>query len=249
MYSARQLYESIVPYETRLWFYKLRHHRDYRKLRTTVFPSEKGSFSLKPYDEHQCIFIHITKTAGTSVAKALFSYLPYHYSAIDYRVIFGRKDFERYFKFAFVRNPWDRVYSAFRYLKSGGWNEEDKIWGEDNLSKFEDFDQFVKQWLTPENIKSHIHFHPQHQFICDKNGSLLIDYIAYFETLEEDFKQIADRLKIDSSIAHHNANPASSYLNIYNDETKKIVASVYDKDIEIFGYDFDNIRHRKIISD
>ncbi|MCK4708665.1 MAG: sulfotransferase family 2 domain-containing protein [Gammaproteobacteria bacterium] len=246
---ARKLYNILLPYETRLRFYKLRHLADYKKLRTAVHPSAKGDFSLKPFDEHECIFIHITKTAGTSVAKSLFNYLPYHYKAVDYRVIYGRKTFDQYFKFAFVRNPWDRVYSAYRYLKSGGWNEEDRLWSEKNLAEFDNFNQFITQWLNSSNIKKHIHFTPQHQFICDEKGQLLIDYLAYFETINEDFTNIANRLNIETTIAHHNANPADSYLNIYNKKSRDIVADIYSKDIALFGYDFEGIKQRRVISD
>ena len=199
---AQKIYSTLFSYETKLWLYKIRHLGEYKSLRKTVYPSPKGDFSLKPYDENKCIFIHITKTAGTSVAKSLFGYLPYHYKAIDYRVIYGRKIFEQYYKFAFVRNPWDRTYSAYRYLKSGGWNDDDKLWAEQNISEFDDFNQFIENWLTLSNIKKHIHFTPQYKFICDNKDNLLINYLAYFETINDDFEQIARHLNIDANIGH-----------------------------------------------
>ena len=243
-----QLYKSIIPYETQLWLYKLRHLSDYKGLKTNIYPSEKGDFSLKPFDEYECIFIHITKSAGTSVAKCLFGYLPYHYTAIDYRVIYGRRTFNKYFKFAFVRNPWDRVYSAFRYLKAGGWNDNDKIWTEQHLKEYKIFDDFVKKWLSIENIKKHKHFWPQSQFICDSNNRLLVDYLAYFETINDDYDIIRNKLGIGQDIGHHNANPGNSYRDAYDDESRDIVAKVYSTDIELFGYDFNGIRERKTIS-
>lgn len=241
----RQLYTSIFNYETRLWLYKQRHQRQYKELRQIIHPSEKGDFSLKPFDENKCIFVHITKTAGTSVAKSLFNYLPYHYTAIDYRVIYGRKKFNNYFKFAFVRNPWDRLHSAYRYLQSGGWNEDDKKWFDSNLKQYNDFNDFVKNWLSPSNIKKHVHFLPQKHFICDNHNNILINYLAYFETINEDFNKIAIQLNIDAKIGHHNANTSSSYLDVYNDETKKIVGEIYHDDITLFGYEFDGIKQRQ----
>lgn len=242
----RSIYETLVPYEQRLAFYKWRHPEKFRELRSKVNPSPKGDFSLKPFDQHQAIFIHITKTAGTSVAKSLFGYLPYHYTAIQYRVFFGKKTFDNYFKFAFVRNPWDRLYSAYRYLKTGGWNEKDEAWGKTHLAQYNDFNEFVIDWLTPENIKKHLHFKPQHEFVCDRHGKLLLDYIAYFETLNEDFHKIAAHLNIEATLESLNQNPGNSYKEVYSLPAISRVEEIYAKDIALFGYSFDTIASRRI---
>jgi hypothetical protein len=244
----RHTYRSLLSYESRLWLYKHRHKKEYELLRKSIHPSSKGDFSLKPFDEHKSIFIHITKTAGTSIAKALFGYLPYHYTAIDYRVIYGRKLFDQYFKFAFVRNPWDRLYSAYRYLKAGGWNDDDKVWAQDNLSQYESFQSFVKQWLTKDNINKHKHFWPQSRFICDESNNLLIDHLAYFETINDDYDVIKKKLSTGQDIGHNNANPGNSYREAYDDESRDIVAEIYATDIALFGYDFDGIRQRNNLS-
>lgn len=246
--ELRKLYQSLVPYEVRFRFYKLRHSGEIRKLRSHVYTSDKGDFSLKAFDQHKCLFIHITKTAGTSVATSLFNYLPYHYTAIEYRVIYGKRDFNNYYKFAFVRNPWDRLYSAYRYLKIGGWNDTDRRWASQNIGDFDDFNQFVKQWITKENIQKHLHFKPQYEFICDNNKRLLLNYLAYFETLESDFNHICRKLNIDAKLAHHNINPGSSYIDAYDDISRNIVNEVYADDIELFGYKFDGIADRKIVN-
>ena len=241
-------YTTLLDDETRLWLYKQRHRDEYRKLRHNVYPSDKGNFSLKPYDKYQCIFIHITKTAGTSIAKSLFNYLPYHYTAIDYRVIYGKKAFNHYYKFAFVRNPWDRLYSAYRYLKAGGWNDNDQQWAAKNISKFDNFNNFVINWLTSENIKHHIHFKPQHEFICDRKGNILLDYLAYFETINKDFDKIINKLNLNVQLEKHNINLGSNYLNIYQPESIERVRQVYSHDIELFGYEFDHIEKRNIVA-
>lgn len=243
----KNIYTKIIPHEQRMLLYKLRNKKEYQDLRSKIYPSPKGDFSLKPYDENKTIFIHITKTAGTSVAKSLFGYLPYHYTAIDYRVIYGRTKFKNYFKFAFVRNPWDRLYSAYRYLQSGGWNKEDKLWAETNLAKYDDFNDFVLNWLSLSNIQEHIHFKPQYEFIYDNKGNILIDFVAYFETINEDFSYIANKLKLNSSLGTHNANPGKSYKDIYSKESSEKVALIYKKDINLFGYHFDKINTRLIL--
>ena len=243
----REFYQSSLPYESKLRLYKIRHPLKYRKLRTMVYSSPKGDFSLKPFDEHRCIFIHITKTGGTSIAKSLFGYLPYHYSAIDYRVIYGSKLFYSFFKFAFVRNPWDRLYSAYRYLMNGGWNEQDKDWTQNNISQYNNFNSFVRDWLCKENIHRHVHFWPQYRFICDKNDQILVNYLGYFETLKNDYDRISSLLNINNEIGRHNINPGKDYSKAYAADTRDIVARVYSKDIDLFGYDFNGIRIRTMV--
>lgn len=241
----RSVYRSAIPAEWRYWLYGLRHPMAMRQLRTVVHPSPKGNFSLRGFDERRAIFVHIPKAAGTSVALSLFGELPYHYTAGHYRVIFGRRTYRRYFKFAFVRNPWDRLYSAYHYLRAGGWNDADKAWAEANLARFTSFDQFVLEWLTRERLASYMHFHTQASFICDWRGRPIIDHLGYFETLEEDFRLIAARLGVDAALGHVNRSDRKDYRAAYSSAAMERVAEVYREDIEAFGYDFDGIHHRK----
>ena len=63
----------------------------------------RGEFSHFA-DEHQCIFIHIPKAAGTSVTLTLFGKGSRHVPWFEYYQANPRK-FRKYFKFAFVRIP------------------------------------------------------------------------------------------------------------------------------------------------
>ena len=241
------IYKTLFSEESRYWLYKVRHLREFQKLRTTVYQSPKGDFSLRSFDLHCCLFIHIPKSAGTSVAKSLFGELPYHYTATQYRVIFGRRTFNRYFKFAFVRNPWDRLYSAYSYLKDGGWNDEDRSWYMENLGGMPDFNKFVMDWLMPERLHSHLHLMPQTNFICDRRGGVLLDFMGYFETIREDFATVAKHLKMKKQLAHVNTSKRLDYRDIYTPAAIEKVKSLYRKDIENFGYTFDGIDSRKAI--
>ena len=238
--GLRSVYKQLVPYEQRQRLYKARHPEEYEHLRTAVYTSEKGDFSLRSYDQLNCLFVHITKTAGTSVALSLFGELPYHYTAIDYRVIYGKRDFNEYFKFGFVRNPWDRLYSAYRYLQGGGWNSDDAAWAEQNLSDIRDFEDFVVNWLTPEKLNSHVHFWPQSRFIADAKGRLLLDYCARFETIDQDYQKIAQHLNINTALKSTNASARKKdFRTEYTAEMREKVLSLYGQDISLLGYDFD----------
>ena len=239
-------YKRLFNYEYRYWLYKLRNPQSFKDLRTNVYKSPKGNFSLRAFDKNQAIFVHITKSAGTSIAKSLFGELPYHYSASQYRVIFGRKTFNNYYSFAFVRNPWDRLYSAYAYLKGGGWNDQDKLWAENNLADITDFNDFVCHWLTPERLNSHIHFWPQYRFICNAKRNPIINEIYYFESIDQSFKSICSRLNINSQLVATNASSRQSYTEIYNQASIEKVQSLYHDDITFLGYRFNEYTPMKI---
>lgn len=242
----RSIYYRVVPAEWRFWLYKQRNKSAIADLLQKVNSSPKGDFSLAPYQHKKTIFVHITKTAGTSVALTLFGALPYHYRAWEYRVIFGRKDFKDYFKFAYVRNPWDRLYSAFSFLKGGGWDDKDKQWAEKNLHDIDDFNDFVNDWLTPERLYAHMHFWPQSDFICDNKNQAMIDYLAYFEAISEDFDYIAQRIGCTESLQHTNASKRQGYREVYTQEARRKVALLYASDISNFGYTFDGYTRKQI---
>lgn len=247
MELARRAYHALVSEDLRRRLYfKVLHRRQYADIRSKVFHYERGQFSLRAFDRHHCIFIHVTKTAGTSVALSLFGEQPGHYTGAEYRVFFGR-DFERYFKFAFVRNPWDRALSAFKYLKSGGWNSYDRAWAASHLDRITSFEQFVHEWLDETTWRQHIHFRPQYDFVTDRRGRLLLDYLGYLETLPADFAHIATRLGITATLQHTNVTEKSDYRAAYTPATRDLVGRLYRRDVELFGYDFDGIRQRRVI--
>jgi len=191
-------------------------------------------------DRYRCIFIHIPKAAGTSVASTLFGESSRHLRYTEYEQANPRK-FREYFKFTFVRNPWSRLYSAYSFLKKGGMNEMDHRWAEEHLAAFSNFDSFVKGWVTEENVCSWVHFYPQHYFICDDALNLKMDFVGHFETLARDFAHVQRQLSMPAEPLPH-INPSAGqqhYCDFYSDEAREIVASVYRNDIRLFSYDFE----------
>ena len=242
MNLLRRYYNDLIPDEYRYYFYKLRNPKKFSLMLTDVNHHEKGVFSLTGFLKTQSIFVHITKTAGTSVAQSLYGQLPYHYTSAQYRVIFGKRRFKDFYKFAFVRNPWDRLYSAYSYLKSGGWDKHDQAWADENIGGINSFNEFVLDWLNESKIHSHLHFKPQFEFLYDHKGNLLIDDLGYFETLEEDFRRLKKRVPGSKALQHKNptTRKINSYADTYTEEAKRKVEQLYKKDIETFGYTFDH---------
>ena len=188
-------------------------------------------------DEFRCIFIHIPKTAGTSLSQTLFGRDSRHIPYIEYERANPRK-FRQYFKFAFVRNPWDRLVSTYFFLKKGGLNEVDRRWGEQNLRDYASFDTFVRGWVSDENIQTWVHFLPQHHFICDESLRLKVDFVGHMETMGADFAYVATRLRCERVLATANRGDHRHYSECYSPETRDIVGRVYGDDIRLFGYDF-----------
>lgn len=199
------------------------------------------SFSYKPLDDTQSIFIHVPKCAGVSITKVLYGNLAGGHTTLDgYLNIFEPSEILSYFKFAFVRNPWDRLVSAFHFLKAGGLNSQDKNWSDRNLQEFSEFNDFVRRWLNKDNIWKYHHFHPQCHYVRDPHNKVTLDFIGLFENLDNDFAYVAKRLEKDSALPKVNASSRKDYRTYYNDETRKIVEDVYAQDIGFLGYSFDN---------
>ncbi|MEO1394467.1 MAG: sulfotransferase family 2 domain-containing protein [Cyanobacteria bacterium J06634_5] len=189
-------------------------------------------------DRLKAIFIHVPKTAGTSIYD-LIGYTYIGHVPYDWYKSRNSVKYDTYFKFSVVRNPWDRLVSTYVYLKKGGNNAMDNHWAKKNLSMFSSFDDFVKKWVTEENVQSWMHFIPQHQYIFDNNDNIQVDYIAKFENLSDDFEVISDRLNLQRSLPHVNAGKRKPYQEYYTEETKDIVSSVYAKDVQLFDYEFE----------
>lgn len=197
--------------------------------------------------KHKFIFIHIPKTAGVSVASNLdMNCVQCHCSIRDTRIVlnksdFGQKVWQEYFKFSFVRNPWSWVISNIRYHA-------------DVFNIKVEVDLFLNEWMTEGKIRvvdnftyhiSNILETGQYNFLIDARSSgdkILVDFIGKFENLQKDFNYICDKINIPKrKIAHENkTKPYAYYTEYYNEEIKNFIANKYAKEIEFFGYEFEN---------
>ena len=114
--------------------------------------NQKGSL-IYAFNDSNTIFVHIPKTAGISIVKAIYGDVSNegHRSIYFYKKVFN-KDFEDFFTFSFIRNPYDRLYSSYKFLQNGGMNEHDKNAFQKYLSHYSDFEDFVLNGLNSEII-------------------------------------------------------------------------------------------------
>lgn len=197
----------------------------------------RGAYAGWPV-AHRAIFIHLPKTAGTSVSRQLGLAASRHLPAEEYRITNPGK-FAAYFKFAFVRNPFDRLVSSYAFLRQGGMNADDARFAARKVIPFESFEHFLTEGFSRDaETRAWVHFRPQTEFICDAAGRNLMDFTGRFERIVEDYAMIADRLGKPKNLPISNKSARGDYREFYSPATIEIAQHYYAEDLEVFGYDF-----------
>lgn len=202
--------------------------------------------------KYQTILIHVPKTAGTSIEKVLGIYgrreclhgvinniCMQHLTAEEMIVLMGNELYQKFFSIAFVRNPWDRCVSEYAFLKKVG----------DAFVSGLTFTQFiqklpVKQGAIPEHIYQHLR--PQSDYLIDREGNRLVDYVGAFEDLDKCWHKITQDIQNHSGAHLSRQLPKTQdskhdhYSRYFNSQTRDWVARVYENDIKIHHYQFEN---------
>ncbi|MCU1750752.1 sulfotransferase family protein [Pseudomonas sp. 6D_7.1_Bac1] len=197
----------------------------------TLFPAQ--------FQQGSCLFIHVPKCAGSSVCSALFNgWTPGHLPLYWYEQQFP-EHYARSFKFAFVRDPLERAYSAYAYLRSNQLPQRDEP-AQLLVNSYRDFDDFVGRWLHPENIRKQLHFAPQTDFLNDSMGRMAMDFVGYQEHLERDFQLLCQHLGMSSSLPHLNisqerrSEPVRDFCSV---RTRRLIRRTYQRDYEVLDYE------------
>ncbi|MFC3883543.1 sulfotransferase family 2 domain-containing protein [Bacillus songklensis] len=222
---VRNIY-NMVPSELKLWFSRVSEN-PYKEME----------------DDNKVIFVHIPKAAGNGIKKSLFGQTisPGHYFAVHYKKEDSQK-FNSYYKFTIVRNPWDRLVSAYFFLKQGGKCAADYEFSQRYLKDFESFRCFVlklKDTNFQKRMMRWMHFIPQYKFVFDENDKLAVDYLGKFESIEEDFNYLKNKLQKQSAVLKkENQSKHKPYWEYYDEEMVEIVGEIYREDVERFKYSF-----------
>jgi hypothetical protein len=151
------------------------------------------------FEQTHSIFIHVPKTAGESVAMALYGRGIPH---ITWREWYEKNPFKftSYFKFAVLRDPLARFCSAFDFLRSGGMLEHDKAFAAAVLKPFATVDDFATALADPElqnQVMHWWHFRPQAEFIADEFGRSKMDLLIPLEHLQTGVNEAARRIRLE----------------------------------------------------
>lgn len=186
------------------------------------------------------VLIHINKTGGSSVERALHLRSE-RKTALEKRAEMGEAAFARAFKFAFVRNPWDKVVSHYHYRQRTGriyqFRYDESGAGDPGIG----FCEWVARAYgahDPMYYNDPKPFMAQCDWLNDERGVCLVDFVGRFERLADDFQVVCRRLGVDAQLPHVKPTPHAHYRELYDDATRDIVARCFAADLETFGYRF-----------
>lgn len=152
-----------------------------------------------------------------------------HLSLWQVRPHVGETNFNRYFKFAFVRNPFDRFISYCAFMTRG--NDVFRQQPRDVMRHF----------LFRDPPHRHILFQPQASLLLDEDGTtLLADHVGRVEDMQASYDEICMRIGIPSRpLDRVNSSSHGDYRRYYDQTLIDGVARRYARDLELFGYGFE----------
>jgi len=206
--------------------------------------------------KHRFIFVHIYKTAGSSMRAALLPFVYYnglhkfvlemyakagrrpslildpkpcvndHSNVREIVAVIGQKTFDEYFSFVIVRNPWDWHVSHYNYVIKTPANSNYDFF----TKSFPDFTAYLR-W-TCANPRF------QKDFIYSVDDKLLVNFVGRYENIDDDFQTICKRIGIRAELPVTNVSKTKPYQEYYTPETVELVRKAYAPDIRLFEYDF-----------
>lgn len=209
-------------------------------------------------NKRKFIFVHIPKTAGTSISEAIRD-IPgcnsprvselfeprssrvwrfrKHEKATGYRAILGDKLFDQYYSFAVVRNPWDMMVSSYH-------------WWVQKAIKFDAFKADMNQGLAFSSFTNFIQSEYGSaminefrgnilDWISDDWGRIIVNKVCKFETLNQDWQQVCVEAGLPyKPLPRKNPTKRKPYQEYYDNYTRDLIAWRFQKEINLFGYEF-----------
>ncbi len=192
----------------------------------------------------RCVFIHIPKTGGASIRRGVFEE---NYEGPVFRDL--PEEWQDAFCFGFVRNPFDRLASAYRMFTGGMHDTASRYRAGESSDlhmrplSFREFLDIVldesiifdERRATYEERVRH-HTIPQtHEF----HGLQHAARVGRFERFADDFREIAERLGLASgNLPHLNRTASRDYRRYYDPETRSLAEAFYAEDLKQLGYQF-----------
>lgn len=133
------------------------------------------------------------------------------------------KDFAASYKFAVVRNPYERAVSAYRFRKEG-------VRADEGLT-FRHFTLMLDEWNEDRQIR------PQSDFLFDEGGMPIVDTVLRFERLNDGFAQVSERIFGRPILLPHVNKSTSAVPSEASDpEVRQALYKFYERDFDLFKY-------------
>jgi hypothetical protein len=202
--------------------------------------------------QHKYIFFAVPKTATHSIRDALrlskgiedweqqmlfgSQSLPIdgiakighgHISAREIEPVLAPDQWEQYFKFAFVRNPFDRFVSACAFLNRHNPQFKQRP------------NEWMKVAMSRAQFRQRVLIRPQYEQLINVDDELALDFVGRYETLQDSLNHILDHLSLPKALLEvHNQSDHYSYRHYYDDALMHQVKEFYKQDLDTFGYCF-----------
>lgn len=225
--------------------------------------------------KHKFIFLCNGKTGTTSIEKALQPFQEgeeynfyikgvcpnrHVYPAII-KACLPKDVWNSYYKFTFVRNPWDLFVSSWKYRYSRHLKQLQlsyclrhpkaaiKVYQKFNYWQLKSLKE--REVFSSDDIDFHFNFlkqdfgippysgRYQYHYVYDLDGYKLVDFVGRFENLESDFETIKEKLGINVDLPVLNKTKRSDYRKYFDNSSKQRVEKLWQRDIELFEYSFD----------
>lgn len=150
-----------------------------------------------------------------------------HLHALEIEELLPSEIYNKFYKFGFVRNPWDWQVSLYHYMSQIKDHHQGEL-----AKKFSSFDEYL-EWRVNNDKRT------QKDFFYDKSNNLKVDFVGKLENLTNDFNFICKQIGINASLEHKNSSKRSNdYRKYYNTHTKNLLADHFEDDIKLFNYEF-----------
>lgn len=184
-------------------------------------------------------FIHVQKTGGMTITRLIvenfdnWQVVGRKHDSIRKHTLYQR---DKYFMFAGVRNPWERLLSWHTMIMNGDGSNK---WNDYVRHRGKTFVSFILDCI-PSNLAMRCGV-GQLPKVTGVHGKLAVDFLIRFETFTQDVIEAFSRLDIhlaEKNIPHENASSQDDYVDWYDDRMKNVVDTIYAKEIEFLGYRF-----------
>lgn len=203
------------------------------------------------------IFLHVPKTAGTSVTAWLSAYtgwndielgathygeqiqpiygqrfkLHKHSPASQVSRIVGQEIWANYYKFAIVRHPLDRLVSAFHFYQE--WQHP----GVAPAKECKDLGEFLNSAYFDQDRRNCTRATGSQAQFLETPEAEPVNKICRFESLAGDMAEVAEQLQIDPpQLPYSNRSSRGAYLDYFTPELRILAEGLYANDFLAFGY-------------